>query len=263
MASAETTHADARVTWVEDVVVPALKIKPDKFRRLCASEPDFALVRDFLDAPERRAIYFSDGAKELSVFAAPPAGAKKKLVYLLKEATEGALTVETVRTAVLFGDIQPRPLDGLLAACADVYLPVISAPANQVGWPEVVANEVTEHFHRTVSAIYIAAGQAQGKTVLPLPPAQLLVTDGSGAVAKDRIHVLETAVVTWTTQIKNVLKLDPETALTHGHPGPLVGLEFWAAKAANLESMMAQLHGDKIRKVRRRAEDGEGARAGL
>jgi hypothetical protein len=30
---------------------------------------------------------------------------------------------------------------------------------------------------------------------------------------KDRVHVLESAVVTWTRQIKNVLKLDPETVL--------------------------------------------------
>ena len=29
---------------------------------------------------------------------------------------------------------------------------------------------------------------------------------------KERVHVLETAVVTWTRQIKNVLKLDPEQA---------------------------------------------------
>ncbi len=37
---------------------------------------------------------------------------------------------------------------------------------------------------------------------------------------KERVHVLETAVVTWTKQIKNILKLDPEhvsetTACSH------------------------------------------------
>lgn len=29
---------------------------------------------------------------------------------------------------------------------------------------------------------------------------------------KERVHILETAVVAWTRQIKNVLKLDPEQA---------------------------------------------------
>ena len=42
------------------------------------------------------------------------------------------------------------------------------------------------------------------------------------------MHVLETAVVTWTRQIKNVLKQDPEQVLKSGsHPGPLEELAFW------------------------------------
>lgn len=241
---------DPRFQWVEDVVVPALKVKAERFRKLCSSEPDLYIIRDFLDSSEKRTIFFSDGAKELQVFAKPPAGLKKKMVYLLK-GEGGPLTAESIRSAVLFGDLHPKPLDGLLQSCADVYLPLISSPANQQGWPDVVATEVTEVFHSTVAAICIALGQAQGKTILPLPPAQMLVADPSGYGAKDRIHVLETSVVTWTTQIKNVLKLDPEHILAQGHPGPLAGLEFWAAKAANLDSMMQQLHGEKIRKGRR------------
>ena len=49
---------------------------------------------------------------------------------------------------------------------------------------------------------------------------------------KERVHVLETAVVTWTRQIKNVLKLDPEQVLKSGaHPGPLAEVGFWRKKA--------------------------------
>jgi len=62
--------------------------------------------------------------------------------------------------------------------------------------------------------------------------------------------VLESAVVTWTRQIKNVLKTDPEAALKDGqHPGPLVEVDFWTAKAQNLNSIYEQLSGPKIRKV--------------
>lgn len=67
---------------------------------------------------------------------------------------------------------------------------------------------------------------------------------------KERVHVLETAVVTWTKQIKNVLKLDPEHALKSGdHPGPMVELAFWAAKARHLNSIQQQLNGERVRKV--------------
>jgi hypothetical protein len=63
------------------------------------------------------------------------------------------------------------------------------------------------------------------------------------------VHVLETSVVAWTRQIKEVLQLDPETALKSGtHPGPQVSygiLASWHAmcyhactcEAANFEGI--------------------------
>ena len=56
------------------------------------------------------------------------------------------------------------------------------------------------------------------------------------------MHVLETAVQTWTKQIKNVLKLDPEHALKSGtHPGPMAEIDFWNAKSRHLNSIQQQL----------------------
>jgi len=61
----------------------------------------------------------------------------------------------------------------------------------------------------------------------------------------------ESAVVTWTKQIKNVLKADPDIFLKdpHSYPGPLTELNFWAERAANLNSVHDQLMGEKIQKV--------------
>ena len=67
------------------------------------------------------------------------------------------------------------------------------------------------------------------------------------------MHVLETAVVMWTAQIKSVLKTDPESVLYQSvgeHPGPLEGLEFWVSKSANLKRIIQQLDSDKIKKER-------------
>ena len=71
---------------------------------------------------------------------------------------------------------------------------------------------------------------------------------------KDRVHVLETAVVTWTSQIKSVLKNDPEAALAAAmakgeYPGPKFGLEFWQHKEANLRLITQQLESEQLRKV--------------
>ena len=62
--------------------------------------------------------------------------------------------------------------------------------------------------------------------------------------------MLETAVVTWTLQIKDVLKRDPEHVFQNGaNPGPMVGLDFWSQKASDLQSIQKQLSSDKITKV--------------
>ena len=56
--------------------------------------------------------------------------------------------------------------------------------------------------------------------------------------------------MTWTRQIKNVLKTDPENLLKAGeHPGPLAQIKFWEAKANNLNSIHDQLMGTKIKKI--------------
>ncbi len=58
------------------------------------------------------------------------------------------------------------------------------------------------------------------------------------------------AIITWTKQIKNVLKQDPESALKGDrHPDPLTEIEFWKNKSDNLNSICEQLSGDRIKKV--------------
>lgn len=52
------------------------------------------------------------------------------------------------------------------------------------------------------------------------------------------------AIITWTKQIRSVLKMDPEQQLKQGlHPTPDVEIEFWRNKAANLNSIFDQLQG--------------------
>ena len=66
------------------------------------------------------------------------------------------------------------------------------------------------------------------------------------------MHVLETSVVTWSDQIKGVIKTDFESVLLlNPSAGPGKGLDFWLSRHSNLLSIVEQLDGDKIRKVMR------------
>ena len=100
-------------------------------------------------------------------------------------------------------------------------MPLLANPRNQDGWPEVVTKEVLENTHRFISSVYMTIGQTKGKTLLPLPPSDGPDTGGDKAMRdKDRIHVLESAVVTWTRQIKNVLKIEPDQVLRRARRPP-------------------------------------------
>jgi len=81
-----------------------------------------------------------------------------------------------------------------------------------------------------------------------LPPND--ITSSEKTSSKDKAQILENSINTWTKQIKNVLKQDPENALKKGnHPDPITELNFWRNKSENLNSICTQLNSERIKKV--------------
>ncbi len=82
--------------------------------------------------------------------------------------------------------------------------------------------------------------------MLPLPHGAKANPEGD----KSLLHTLETAVIDWTHQIKDIIKSDSAAPLDEGlNPGPMVEIDFWAAKCANLNSIHQQLTDEKIQKI--------------
>lgn len=124
---------------------------------------------------------------------------------------------------------------------------MLSNPQNQAKWGEVPTREIMDKFHNFLSSTTILCGQIKGETRLPMPPIDL---GGGPSTGKNKISLLEGAIITWTKQIRSVLKQDPESQLKAGlNPTPDVEIEFWKNKAANLNSIYDQLQGPKIRRV--------------
>ena len=65
----------------------------------------------------------------------------------------------------------------------------------------------------TAAAVFVTIGQVKGQTLLPLPPSDITPQEPVVLHDKDKIHILEGAVITWTRQIKDVLKADSESAV--------------------------------------------------
>jgi dynein heavy chain len=147
-------------------------------------------------------------------------------------------------------EVSPDTIRQLMSLSKEIYFPLLTHPGNQDGWPDVIAKELTENLHKFLANTYVTMGHMEGETLLPLPPDDVYSSMEKNQHDKDSVHVLETAVVAWTRQIKDVLRLDPETVLKGGgHPGPMAEVDFWLNKAKNLNSIHEQLSSDKVRKV--------------
>ncbi|CAE7205816.1 ODA4, partial [Symbiodinium sp. KB8] len=208
--------------------------------------PRSALMTEWLDGDQRTLVVFGD--KVGIDTKLPKRLPKGRTIYFLKQRA-APVDKDAPASSVTINDMGADPLLHLERLVRDVFLPLAANPANQVGWGEVVSREVLDRMHGFLANIAITVGHTKGETTLPLPP----IEAGAAAATltiKDKVHLLEGAVVTWTKQIKRVLKMDPEAPLKRGeHPTPDVELDFWRTKASALNTVFRQLNSERVRRV--------------
>lgn len=134
--------------------------------------------------------------------------------------------------------------DHLEFALKSVLLPVLSNQPNQINWGDLTSREISDCFHSFLSSLAILCGQMIGET--KLPPTPFSGRNCSPSDSTNYISLLESTIVTWTKQIKNVLKQDPEALFKLGlHPKPDAEISFWKSKAKNLNSIFEQLQSEE------------------
>eukprot|EP00842_Homolaphlyctis_polyrhiza_P004027 jgi/Hompol1/4625/HPOL_003762-RA len=236
---------DARVQWFEDRVCNGLKIKNDKWKKLISVGENVEIIYHFLDKDYTTILFYLNQKEDLLPAVVFPSQLKRKSIYFIKK-RPGAQITEKLDQELIMGDLSANPLEFLSTVLEEVYLPLLTNPKNLETWPEVVASDVLRHFHQLNGAVYVISGKSKGKTMLPLPHGAKLMSDSDKAI----LHTLESAVIDWTHQIKDVIKSSSSAPLDEGlNPGPMVEIDFWAAKAANLKSIHQQLTDEKIQKI--------------
>jgi len=169
---------------------------------------------------------------------------KRKGVVIMKLFYE-PITKMNVQREVTFIELTRNIFDNIYGVFNEIMGPAMQNPENQAGWTDLVSKDLMEKFNNYVAQVYVIMGLTRGKTMLPLPSKKLIQSETTPN--KDKAHVYESSIITWTKQIKNVLKLEPEQALKAGNnPGPLTELDFWKHKAENLDSIFAQLNSPEV-----------------
>lgn len=251
--------------WLFERILNTFKsITPEKFQVFCSSESTLSVVNTFIFS-ESTSIFIYEIRGSLTINSIPPAQEKNLYVYYVLKLAPLPLSEAGFVNEVIFGDFIGSPLNHLNNTACNVYLPLLSNPSNREVWSDMVAKELMENFNHFLSDVQITEGYVKGVTILPLPPQHEIeedqlatmttdttITDNLLFAHQERVHVLESAIIVWTKQIRLVLKNDPEDLLKkQGHPGPLEELEFWDNQSYDLNGIFRQLQGEKVRRVLR------------
>lgn len=129
----------------------------------------------------------SEGAN-LSIEAPNSAMFKKKGIICLRLSRE-PLTSSNIMREVIFIEMTRRALDNLYGHFNEIYMPVVSNPNNQEGCPELMAKDLVEKFSNYLAQVYVTIGLLKGKTLLPLPPYRLEISQST--TDKEKAHIFE------------------------------------------------------------------------
>ena len=247
-----SAELDRREQWLVKGIQDYFKgsIKSDKVQKFLTSDSTLSALHDFADMPDIRFVAFEDtGSGAITLHLTSPGEIKGRCFYFLK-IRPGSLNGDTFRSQVLAGDLTKDVLRHLTDVSKEIYMPLLCNPRNQQNWSEIVAKDVMERLHTFMANLQITVGQVDGYTRLPLPPVEDLDPTFRYTTNKERVHVLEGCLVTWTRQIKVVLKQDPEQLLKRGqHPGPISEIQFWRQQSTDLNAIFRQLQSEQVRAV--------------
>ncbi|BFZ02963.1 hypothetical protein BsWGS_06002 [Bradybaena similaris] len=246
---------DSRVIFIADYVLKTLKQKPDRWTKMYSVDENKQLFMDFFEKPYLSTlVIIATAAGALQVQYEWPSNPKAKACYFVKRSKDPIPKDAVMRNVLLYGDMAASPLDQLCAFVDEVLVPLLSNERNHDKWPKVVSKDVTRHVHNLKSNVYVVSGQAKGKTLLPLPVgADRVEQVGDGekeTYDRSLVHAIESVIIEWTHQIRDVLKKDSVQPLLEGlNPPPFVEIKFWESKAQNLECIYDQLRDLKVKKM--------------
>lgn len=193
------------------------------------------------------------------------AGARKGIVF--RKRLGVGKVASSCDTCILCSESTLHGWEELLNTVRHVYLPLVSASCLATGAGQE-GKKFLDTYQRMLASVEATDGYVRGQTLLPLPPDAILSCIGGGTRSargtgmqrkasqkqlqgsRDRMHVLETSVVTWTRLIKAVLKTDTADVVDKlEQPGPLAEVAAQATHADNLASVLEQLQGSSIRNI--------------
>lgn len=165
----------------------------------------------------------------------------EKLFYFVKNGGV-VLSMTNIDCSVQYGSITGNAVESLMHLMNEVYMRRLQ---NVTSWPQSVQKEFSSQYYRFMSSLSETVNQSKGKTVLYLPPNIKEDMDGKD---KDLIQQLESTIIHWTRQIKEVVNNQDNAHDAEG-AGPIEEIQFWEHRTQDLSGITQQLSRPGVRMI--------------
>ncbi|CEL98551.1 unnamed protein product [Vitrella brassicaformis CCMP3155] len=184
-------------------------------------------------------------------------GSVKEFCYVYKRPNTDheVITKGSISKVLLIGTIKDHLLDYLLTVMNGAFIPI---SASDHGWPENLKKDFTGQIQKFMARLTEMTFLSRGATVLYVPPDDLSDLD-KVSKDKDAVQRLESTLIHWTRQIKEVTAQQDASrgggeAASMGDAevaGPLDEIQFWRARNVDLSRLHAQLETPQLQRILR------------
>ncbi|KAJ3217500.1 Dynein heavy chain 2, axonemal [Dinochytrium kinnereticum] len=213
---------------------------------------DAVAVDFFSDTSRKKIIVYmtqDEKAVQLHVQAALPTQRVRSLMYFIKEPHVDGSTIddETFEKKIQCGTVAGNTMESLLRIMQGLYVPMFSENRK---WPESVRKDFRSQMNKFMALLTDTTFQLKGHTVLYVPTEFSTddLTIETAAKTKDVVQRLESLLVHWTRQIKDVVN-NQHTSETTENSGPLEEIQFWRSRCDDLSGISEQLKRMEVRNI--------------
>ncbi|XP_067860662.1 dynein axonemal heavy chain 17-like [Heptranchias perlo] len=248
---------DPRLAFLQSLTLMFFNVKQEKWAKFSGSEENKRLVVDFFSTEDIMIlVIYINSAGQLTANLGFPALLKTKGIYFVKKKM-GRITADNIKEALLIGDVSNSPVEQLLTLVEEVVCTLFTNTDNMIKWPQVVLEDVVKHAQQLKNDVFVVGGQLKGKALLALPKSADNLensdeeSDGSTIqVDSATLHAIESVVIDWIHQVKDVLNKDSAQSLLDGlNPRPREEIDFWDLRLKDLKCLTEQLWMPKVRKI--------------
>ncbi|XP_029769486.1 dynein heavy chain 2, axonemal [Terrapene carolina triunguis] len=188
------------------------------------------------DVSKQLLVVYIDEFAGLKVEQTMPHQEQKQLTYFIRH-ENAEITAENFQKTVQFGTVRRPYIDSLVRILNSVFLPRLFHNTN---WPESIKNEFFSEIYHFMTSLTDTRSKMKGRTVLYIPIEALSMKPEVVVKDKALVQRLETSMIHWTRQIKEVLRAQ-EAVESRESTGPLEEIEFWTNRCTDLSEISKQL----------------------